>query len=87
LKVKTPHLPIGFAPLWKLPQRATAIWNGRCGPGHSQLLSEMKVPKRERAGRALELYLTSLGWWMVSGVVSEKDIRPVIESVLARAAA
>lgn len=50
-----------------------------------QLLKEMKVPKREQGPRALQLYLTSLGYWMVSDVISEKDTRSVIESVLALA--
>lgn len=51
----------------------------------TQLLKEMKVPKREQGPRALQLYLTSLGWWMVSDAVSESDTRAVIESVLAMA--
>lgn len=48
-----------------------------------QLFTELKVPKKDRATRALHLYLASLGWSMASEAVSAADIRPVINSVLA----
>lgn len=52
-----------------------------------RLLTELGVPKKERTTRALQLYLASLGWSMVSDAVSTEDIRPVVESVLADALA
>lgn len=51
-----------------------------------KLLNEMKIPKQEQSSRASHIYLTSLGWSMVSDVVSENDTRAVIQSVLEMAA-